>query len=165
MLKGFLKLIKALTVGVVWTVIYVYGADLLMISLWNFDFLNISHWQVIDTFWENGGKIKTGRDYAFVAMLAAVIPLWLAGWRYFYRVNFMALLLFPFTWYNNRMIRKYGENSSHIILKNMGATQKKPNLEEIIESRMQMSSRKPVEKEAVIIRQNIQEKLSSAGKK
>lgn len=111
------------------------------------------------------GKIKTGRDYAFGRHAGRRYSSHgLPGWRYFTVIIYGALLL-PFTWYNNRMIRKYGENSSRIVLKNMGATQKKPNLEEIIESRMQKSSRKPVEKEAVIIRQNIQEKLSSAGKK
>ena len=44
------------------------------------------------------------------------------------------------------MIRKYGENTPRIILKNMGAAKTKPNMEEIIEQRLKESA-KPREKE------------------
>ena len=135
-----------------------------MISIWNFDILNMRDWQVINTFWESGGNIKTGRDYLFVGMLLALIPLWFWGWRFFYRLSFVKILLFPITWYNNRMIRKYGENTPRIILKNMGAAKSKPNMEEIIEQRLKESA-KPREKETGKIRRSIQEKISASEKK
>lgn len=74
-------------------------------------------------------------------MLLALIPLWFWGWRFFYRLSFVKILLFPITWYNNRMIRKYGENTPRIILKNMGAAKSKPNMEEIIEQRLKESAK------------------------
>lgn len=61
------------------------------------------------------------------------------------------------------MIKKYGENTPRIVLKNMGATREKPKLEDIIESRLKESSPK-TEKESSKIRQNIQNKISSANK-
>ena len=71
MIRKLFKILKAAIVGAVWTVVFVYAAQIIMISIWNFDILNMRDWQVINTFWESGGKIKTGRDYLFV------------GWRLF----------------------------------------------------------------------------------
>lgn len=163
MLKKVFKFIKALLVCSVWSIIYLYIANTLMIYIWNFDLLNYHHWEVINTFWEKGGKIKTGKDYLFVTMLLAIIPVWLVGCRFFYKVNYLNILLFPITYYNNRMIKKYGENTPRIVLKNMGATREKPKLEDLIESRLKESSPK-TEKESSKIRQNIQNKISSANK-
>ena len=164
MLKKIFKFIKALIVCTIWSAVYLYATDILMIYIWNFDFLNIHHWEVINTFWEKGGKIKTGKDYLFVAMLLSIIPVWLWGCRYFYKVNYLNILLFPITYYNNRMIKKYGEGTSRIVLKNMGATREKPKLEDIIESRLKESAQK-TEKESNKIRQNIHNKINSANKK
>ena len=62
------------------------------------------------------------------------------------------------------MIKKYGENTPHITLKNMGMTQSKPNMEEIIEQRLKETA-KPREKETGKIRRSIQEKISASEKK
>lgn len=164
MIKKLFKILKAAIIGIIWTFVFVYTAQATMISVWNFDILNMRDWQVINTFWESGGKIKTGKDYVFVGMLLALIPLWFWGWRFFCRLSFIKILLFPITWYNNRMIRKYGENTPRIILKNMGVNKNKPNMEEIIEQRLKASA-KPREKETGKIRRSIQEKISAAEKK
>lgn len=67
MIRKLFKILKAAIVGAVWTVVFVYAARIIMISIWNFDILNMRDWQVINTFWESGGKIKTGRDYLLSA--------------------------------------------------------------------------------------------------
>ena len=164
MIKKIFKFLKALVVGSVWTVIFVYIAENIMIYLWNFDILNTRDWQIINSFWESGGKIKAGKDYIFIIMLLALIPLWFWGWKYFYRVDFIKVLLFPITWYNNRMIKKYGESTKRIVLKNMGTTKTKPNMEEIIEKRLKESA-KPREKETGKIRQSIHDKISASEQK
>ncbi len=161
MIKKIFKFLKALVVGAIWTVIFAYLAETTMIYFWSFDILNMRDWQIINTFWESGGSIKTGKDYLFVAMLLLLIPLWICGWRFFYHLDFIKLLLFPFTWYNNRMIKKYGDNTPRIILKNMGASKNKPNMEEIIEKRLKESV-KPHEKETGKIRRSLQEKITSS---
>ena len=82
MIKKIFKFLKALVVGSVWTVIFVYIAENIMIYLWNFDILNTRDWQIINSFWESGGKIKAGKDYIFILMLLALIPLWFCGWKW-----------------------------------------------------------------------------------
>lgn len=161
MIKKLFKILKASIVGAVWTVVFVYTARIIMISTWNFDILDMRDWHVINTFWESGGKIKTGKDYLFIGMLLALIPLWFWGWRFFYRLSFLKILLFPITWHNKRMIKKYGENTPRIVLKNMGSGKNKQNMEEIIEQRLKEST-KPREKETGKIRKSIQEKISSS---
>lgn len=64
------------------------------------------------------------------------------------------------------MIKKYGEGSSRIVLKNMGATKAKPKLEDLIESRLKEKEQaKRTEKESTKIRQSIHNKINSANKK
>lgn len=50
MIRKLFKILKAAIVGAVWTVVFVYAAQIIMISVWNFDILNMRDWQVINTF-------------------------------------------------------------------------------------------------------------------
>ena len=82
MIRKLFKILKAAIVGAVWTVVFVYAAQIIMISIWNFDILNMRDWQVINTFWESGGKIKkspfcrhaAGAYSAVVLGLALFLP-------------------------------------------------------------------------------------------
>ena len=124
MFKRILKFIKFVLVGSVWSYLYLYASLILTIKIWNFNYLSLKSWRIINSFWNQGGIIKQPGDYGLFAVLLLLIPLWLLGWRYFYKKNFIALLLAPIVWYNKRTIAKYGSNSSRIILKNLGTTAK-----------------------------------------
>ena len=106
------------------------------ISIWNFNYFSPLDWSIINSYWNQGGSIKEGRDYGLFLTLFLLIPLWLLGWRYFYHRNFITILLAPLNWYNQKKIKKYGQDSSRIILKNLGTTAKKINPEEIIETKL-----------------------------
>ena len=162
MFKKILKFIKFILVGTAWSSLFIYASVLFTIKIWNFNYLSLKSWRIIGSFWNQGGIIKHPGDYGLFAVLLLLIPLWLLGWRYFYKKNFTALLLTPIIWYNKRTIAKYGSNSSRIILKNLGTTQK-IDPKEYIESQLKdaKATIENHEKASDSLREMLKEKISS----
>ncbi len=162
MFKKILKFIKFILVGTAWSYLFIYASVLFTIKIWNFNYLSLKSWRIIGSFWNQGGIIKHPGDYGLFAVLLLLIPLWLLGWRYFYKKNFTALLLTPIIWYNKRTITKYGSNSSRIILKNLGTTQK-IDPKEYIESQLKdaKATIENHEKASDSLREMLKEKISS----
>ncbi len=162
MFKKLLKFIKFILVGTAWSYLFIYASVLFTIKIWNFNYLSLKSWRIIGSFWNQGGIIKHPGDYGLFAVLLLLIPLWLLGWRYFYKKNFTAFLLTPIIWYNKRTIAKYGSNSSRIILKNLGTTQK-IDPKEYIESQLKdaKATIENHEKASDSLREMLKEKISS----
>ena len=118
--KKLLAFLKWAIVGIVWSYIYILATTLLFKSVWGFNYLSRNSWNIISTFWQQGGRIKSGSDYLFILCLLLLIPLWIWGWRKLYKTNFMAVLLIPLTWYQNRSATRYMKSMSRIKLHNIG---------------------------------------------
>ena len=120
--KKLLKLGKILLVGIIWSYVYISSTLFLFKSVWSFNYLSRTHWKVIKTYWNEGGKIITGKDYLFVLCLLLLLPLWLWGWKRLSRTNFLAILLSPITWHQKREADKYLKSMSHIKIHNIGVS-------------------------------------------
>ena len=120
--KKLLKLGKILLVGIIWSYVYIQSTLFLFKSVWSFNYLSRAHWKVINTYWNEGGKIITGKDYLFVLCLLLLIPLWLWGWKRLCRTNFLALFLSPITWHQKREADKYLKSMSRIKIHNIGVS-------------------------------------------
>lgn len=161
MLKKILHIFRFSLIGCVWTYTFLMLANYLTFSLWNFNFMSSHSWKVIDTFWNSGGVIKSGSDYLFLSFLISLPLIWIFGWKYFLKVNYINIILYPINAYNTHIIKKYGKESSRIVLKNVKSTQK--IIEEIKD---QLESIKPEKtKEAANIRSQIIKKLEQNNKK
>ena len=119
-LKNLLRFIKWITVGALWSYLYLYGTLLLFKSVWGFNYLSRSNWRVISDFWEQGGKIRTGSDYLFILCLILLIPIWIWGWKKLYKANLFALIIAPILWYQKRKADKYIKGMSRIKIHNIG---------------------------------------------
>lgn len=163
MFKKFLKFLKFSIVGILWSYLFIYASVVFMIKMWNFNYLSLHDWSIIDSFWKQGGIIRQPKDYGFFFTLLALIPIWVLGWRFFYKKSFLSMLLAPIVWYNNKMISKYGRNSSRIVLKNLGTTSKKIDPKELIESKLSHAKNNMAEHEktADSLREQLKEKISS----
>lgn len=119
-LKKILKFLKLITVGVIWSYIYLYGSLLLFKSVWGFNYLSRSSWRLISDFWQSGGKIYSISDYIFVICLILFIPIWIYGWKKLYKTNFVALLISPILWFQNKSANKYLKKLNRIKILNIG---------------------------------------------
>jgi len=160
MFKKIFRFLRFSIIGILWTSVFVIFANWELISLWNFNFLSAHSWKTISRFWQAGGVIKSAKDYLFLLNLCLVPAIWIWGWRYLARKNYVSLLIWPYTAYNNYMIKKLS-STAKIALKNIGSA---GNEVEIIKN--QIESIKPDKpKEVLDIRKNIQSKINSASDK
>ena len=161
MFKKVLKISKFILIGAVWTYIYLYASLFLMTSAWNFNYLSASDWNIISAYWEQGGSIKQFKDYCFFITLLLIIPVWIMGWKYLYHRNFVAILLAPILWYNNKKLAKYGQAASRIVLKNMGTTGKKIDPYEFIVNKLKTikDDMEKKEKTSEVLRESLKERF------
>jgi len=69
-------------------VIFIEGVRVIMLENWHFDIFWPAHWFHAWNLWLSGWVIDTPKEWAFVLIIFAFIPLWLTGW--------IALSLVPF---------------------------------------------------------------------
>lgn len=83
----------------VWTIGYFFWLQRLMLALWGFDPLSKQHWVYIWNEWQSGWVIHTFKEWMFVIILFAIIPVWFTGWTIMCAVPWMKwfkiILLFP----------------------------------------------------------------------
>ncbi len=157
-MKKILNFIRTILIGTIWSYVYFIIVNSLLIIFWNFSIISSSSWTLLNSYWENGGTIKAGKDYLLLTILLLYIPLWIWGWRRLIKVNFLNLLLAPVRWYNDYVIRKYGASSGRILLKNMGRGKK---IEEEIEEMSKQTNQVKTDEEVNKIRNAIAEKINS----
>ena len=121
-IKKILKLFKWLITGALWSYVYFLCTVSLFVSIWNFNYLSSSSWQVITEYWQKGGVIKTGTDFLFLFALILLIPLWIWGWRKLYQMNILNLFLVPLNWYQKRSADSYMKSMSRIKIHNIGVS-------------------------------------------
>ncbi len=159
MLKKILKLIKFLIVGIIWTIVFFKLVNFILDYFWNFNLLSAQSWQLINSYWEAGGVIRTWQDYLLLFIFVLYIPLWLWGWKKCYHIDYIQLLLEPFALYNKKTLENYEKDISKLKIKNMGT--KLMKAEEELE--MKSKPKEPIrtDEEVNKIRQAVAEKINS----
>lgn len=161
MLKKLFKIIRFTFIGIVWSCLFLIFTNNLIFHVWNFNFMSAHSWQTIIRFWNSGGVIKSSADYLFLTVLFSLPFIWIFGWRYLLKRNYLELLLYPINSYNRYVIKKYGQSSKRIVLRNIKSSQKM--IEEI---KTQLESIKPEKnKEVTSIRGSVNQKIQELNKK
>lgn len=159
------KFVKFYFVGVVWSVILFSVFDFILQIIWNFSLFSLSDWKLLNTFWNTGGAIRSFADYVFVLILLAILPIWVWGWRRALKIKIIPLLLKPYDWYTAKKIAEYEQNTSRIVLKNMGTSVKKESDEDEIKNELkQIEKNLDNSKLTTQIRDTISQKISDAKK-
>ena len=159
------KFVKFCFVGVVWSVLLFSVFDFILQGIWNFSLFRLQDWQLLSTFWNEGGVIRSFADYVFVLILIAILPIWIWGWKKALKIKIMALLAKPFDWYSAQKIAEYEQNTARIVLKNLGTSFKKESEEDEIKDEL-----KKIEKDldnsklTAQIRDAVNQKISDAKK-
>lgn len=79
-MKPLLVLARTIFVGCLWSIIFIEGVRVIMLENWHFDIFWPMHWAHAWNLWLSGWVIDTPKEWAFVLILVAFIPLWLTGW-------------------------------------------------------------------------------------
>lgn len=153
------KTFKIGIIGIVWSYLFFYYANILFLYFWGFDLFSPAGWQKIAAFWNHGGIICEGKDYAFLFTILLLPFVWIIGWRWLCRIRLSKIITWPFEAYNRHIIKKYGSQAGkRFVLKNMGQSTK---IEEDIKIATNAVKPNP-EQDADKIREAVKNKLSKA---
>ncbi len=140
-MKKFTQHLRTFLILIGWTAFYLWLIGLIMNYFWHFNIFEKRYWLIISKFWNAGGVIDQPSEYMFLLMLILIIPGWFLGFRKARKISYVRLFFFPIFWYNDYIGRKYANQPSHIVLKNLGGGKIKKQtpqqmMEEMISSRM-----------------------------
>lgn len=102
-MKPLLVLTRIILVGIFWSIFFLEGIRVIMLTNWRFDILRPSHWNYAWNLWLNGWVIDEVKEWAFILIILTFIPVWLTGWaalsmikwgRIIELILFLPLLLF-----------------------------------------------------------------------
>ncbi|MBR2299771.1 MAG: hypothetical protein IJ870_04270 [Alphaproteobacteria bacterium] len=79
-MKPLLVLARITFVGCLWSILFIEGIRVIMLENWRFDIFWPPHWAYAWSLWQAGWVIDTPKEWAFILILLAFIPLWLTGW-------------------------------------------------------------------------------------
>lgn len=95
-MRPLLILIRTAFVGIFWSIFFIEGIRVIMLTNWRFDIFNSQHWNLAWDLWLNGWVIKDPKEWAFVLIIITFIPLWFTGWA--------ALSMIPWGHFTNKII-------------------------------------------------------------
>ena len=79
-MKPFLITVRIIFVGIFWSIFFLEGIRVIMLTNWHFDIFRSRHWEHLYNLWAEGWTIQAPKEWAFILIILTFIPLWLTGW-------------------------------------------------------------------------------------
>lgn len=79
-MKPIVTIIRIILVGLIWSIFFLEGIRVILLTNWHFDLIDPRHWHYVWNLWMSGWVIDDRREWAFLLIIFSFIPLWLAGW-------------------------------------------------------------------------------------
>lgn len=79
-MKPLMILTRIAFVGIFWSILFLEGIRVIMLTNWHFDILRIDHWLYAWNLWLSGWVIDDPKEWAFILIILTFIPVWLTGW-------------------------------------------------------------------------------------
>ena len=91
MKPGFL-LLRIMIVGLLWSIFFIEGIRVIMLTNWHFDILRSSHWLHAWNLWASGWVIDEPKEWAFVLIVLSMVPVWITVWAALSAIKWEKLL-------------------------------------------------------------------------
>lgn len=79
-MKSLVTLIRIIIVGLCWSLFFLEGIRVILLTNWHFDLIDGRHWKYVWDLWMSGWVVDDSRELAFILIILSFIPLWLTGW-------------------------------------------------------------------------------------
>ncbi len=79
-MKPIVIIARVILVGLFWSILFLEGIRVIMLTNWHFDIFSSYHWEYAWRLWLSGWVIDDIKEWAFILIILAFIPLWLSGW-------------------------------------------------------------------------------------
>lgn len=79
-MKPLLILLRIALVGLFWSIFFIEGIRVIMLTNWHFDIFRSSHWLHAWNLWLSGWVINEAKEWAFVLIILTAVPVWITVW-------------------------------------------------------------------------------------
>ena len=79
-MKPLLILLRIMLVGLLWSIFFIEGIRVIMLTNWHFDIFRPTHWQHAWSLWSSGWVIDEAKEWAFVLIILTAVPVWITVW-------------------------------------------------------------------------------------
>ena len=131
-MKPLLILLRMTLVGLFWSVFFIEGIRVIMLTNWHFDIFRLPHWQHAWNLWISGWVIDEPKEWAFVLIILTSIPVWITVWAALSSIRWGNIIrfisLFPLKLFNHVFEKQVKKITSTASVK---AVKKKKSYKEI----------------------------------
>lgn len=79
-MKPLIVLLRIVLVGIIWSILFIEGVRVILLTNWHFDIFRSLHWQHAWNLWKSGWVIDQPKEWAFVLIIVTAIPVWATVW-------------------------------------------------------------------------------------
>ena len=116
-MKSLKTLIRTIIVGLCWSIFFLEGIRVILLTNWHFDLIDSRHWAYVWNLWLSGWVIDDRREWAFILIIFSFIPLWLTGWAALSMIKWEDIILKIWhkivAFYKNHILK---ENQVHYLV-------------------------------------------------
>lgn len=84
-------LLRIAIVGIIWSVLFIEGVRVILMTNWHFDIFRLTHWQHAWNLWRSGWVIDEAKEWAFILIILTAIPVWITIWAALSVINWEKL--------------------------------------------------------------------------
>jgi hypothetical protein len=67
-------------VGLIWSIFFIEGIRVILLTNWHFDIFRTTHWQHAWNLWLSGWVIDEAKEWAFILIIFTAVPVWITVW-------------------------------------------------------------------------------------
>ena len=79
-MKPLLILLRIALVGLFWSIFFIEGIRVILLTNWHFDIFRTAHWLHARNLWLSGWVIDEPKEWAFILIIFSAIPVWVTVW-------------------------------------------------------------------------------------
>ena len=91
-MKPMFLFLRIMIVGILWSIFFIEGIRVIMLTNWHFDILRSSHWIHAWNLWISGWVIDEAKEWAFILIVFSMIPVWITVWAALSVIKWEALI-------------------------------------------------------------------------
>lgn len=93
-MKPLLILLRIVLVGLFWSIFFIEGIRVIMLTNWHFDIFRSSHWLHAWNLWLSGWVIDEPKEWAFILIVLTSIPVWITVWAALITIKWGSIFAF-----------------------------------------------------------------------
>ena len=79
-MKPLFILLKIVIVGLCWSIFFIEGVRVILLTNWHFDIFRTAHWRHAWNLWTSGWVIDAPKEWAFILIIFTAVPVWITVW-------------------------------------------------------------------------------------